>query len=298
MELRIRGVREGRSGGGVGECFPEGFETVGEVRKDVGRIFDFGVPGLFPLQREPSGISSQPERVEAILSGKFAFEKATVLRRAVAAHELDGLFPDFLGFGGVVGGEAGIGIFPVGVSDPGADAVPGEFRGFPVESPGVVGIPEETDLGVIDKSHQFGEVPGGGEVSVGFQEDVDFVGAGKLAELGKSLGDPVEFPSESSRVLRQGFRREDIPEDADHFRTEVGSEFEVAFARLDLGIAELEVGFVEADGGGESADDDTGIATFAASGGSLEGEELGDFQEIGFALEETDFEALVAIVPG
>ena len=55
---------------------------------------------------------------------------------------------------------------------------------------------------------------------------------------------------------------------------------------------------MEADGGGEAADDDSGITAFSAAGGPDRGLELGDIQEIDFALEEADFEALVAVFTG
>ena len=64
-----------------------------------------------------------------------------------------GAIVSFAGFGRGIGEETGVGIFPVGVANPGGDAAPGEFGGFAVESPGVVSVPEEADLVVIDEAH-------------------------------------------------------------------------------------------------------------------------------------------------
>ena len=79
---------------------------------------------------------------------------------------------------------------------------------------------------------------GGGEVAVGFEEDVDSVRAGEIAELGESFGDPGQFVLKGRGISGEGIRGEDVSEDADHPCAEIGGEVEVAFAGVELGLAE------------------------------------------------------------
>eukprot|EP00913_Durusdinium_trenchii_P011135 g10457.t1 len=183
-------------------------------------------------------------------------------------------------------------VFPVCVGHPAAEPLMRFFQRLAAEAPGVMRVPQDSDRRARHLAQRLGNDARVGIIAMRFDDDVHPQCFPELSKNIQTLDDAAHRLL--SRVGLIGIRQH-ITEDPYEPRPQIAGQFEIRPADLDVARTVRCVGMVEPYRRTETANLEPRVSEFLHPPRTLRGLKLGQRQQIGFALNQPDFDAVVPV---